>query len=69
MKPHLTSRDIDTYKAFKLPLRYKMDGKSLMASLTFARYFFLTNKDNRAYFLNRVKDKLRARLGGEKAVS
>jgi len=69
MKPHLTARDIDTYKAFKLPLRYKMDGKSLMASLTFARYFFLTNKDNQSYFLNRVKDKLRARLGGEKAVS
>ncbi|HBT13386.1 MAG TPA: amylovoran biosynthesis protein AmsB, partial [Erwinia persicina] len=39
--------------------------KSLQASLSFARYFFLTNKDNRTYFLNRVKDKLRARLGGK----
>ena len=69
MKPHLTPRDIHTYKAFKLPLRYKMDGKSLMASLSFARYFFLTNKDNRAYFMNRVKDKVKARFGGEKAIS
>ncbi len=34
-----------------------------------ARYFFLTNKDNQAYFLNRLKDKLPSRLGGEKAVS
>ncbi|HBI05537.1 MAG TPA: amylovoran biosynthesis protein AmsB, partial [Erwinia persicina] len=57
--------DIHTYKAYKLPLRYKMEGKSLQASLSFARYFFLTNKDNRTYFLNRVKDKLRARLGGK----
>ncbi|HBT53793.1 MAG TPA: amylovoran biosynthesis protein AmsB [Erwinia persicina] len=65
MKPYLTRRDIHTYKAYKLPLRYKMDGKSLQASLSFARYFFLTNKDNRTYFLNRVKDKLRARLGGK----
>ncbi|PWK96826.1 amylovoran biosynthesis glycosyltransferase AmsB [Pantoea allii] len=69
MKPHLTARDIHTYKAFKLPLRYKMDGNSLMASVSFARYFLLTNKDNRTYFLNRVKDKLKARLGGEKALS
>lgn len=46
-----------------------MDGKSLMASLSFARYFFLTNKDNRAYFMNRVKDKVKARFGGEKAIS
>lgn len=65
MKPYLTQRDIHTYKAYKLPLRYKMDGKSLQASLSFARYFFLTNKDNRTYFLNRVKDKLRARIGGK----
>ncbi|MFK8258240.1 glycosyltransferase family 2 protein [Erwinia sp. AnSW2-5] len=65
MKPYLTQRDIHTYKAYKLPLRYKMDGKSFQASLSFARYFFLTNKDNRTYFLNRVKDKLRARLGGK----
>ena len=65
MKPYLTQRDIHTYKAYKLPLRYKMDGKSFQASLSFARYFFLTNKDNRTYFLNRVKDKLRAKLGGK----
>lgn len=65
MKPYLTPRDIHTYKAYKLPLRYKMDGKSFQASLSFARYFFLTNKDNRTYFLNRVKEKLRARLGGK----
>lgn len=69
MKPHLTARDIHTYKAFKLPLRYKMDGNAFMASATFARYFFLTNKDNRAYFINRLKDKLKARFGGEKAIS
>lgn len=69
MKPYLTTRDIHTYKAFKLPLRYKMDGKSVLASLSFARYFFLTNKDNRAYFINRVKDKLKARLSGGKALS
>lgn len=69
MKPHLTARDIHTYKAFKLPLRYKMDGNALMASVSFARYFLLTNKDNRTYFLNRLKDKLKARLGGEKALS
>lgn len=65
MKPYLTQRDIHTYKAYKLPLRYKMDGKSFQASLSFARYFFLTNKDNRTYFLNRVKDKLREKLGGK----
>lgn len=65
MKPYLTPRDIHTYKAYKLPLRYKMDGKSFQASLSFARYFFLTNKDNRTYFLNRLKDKFRARLGGK----
>ncbi|BCQ35707.1 hypothetical protein ERHA54_32180 [Erwinia rhapontici] len=65
MKPYLTRRDVHTYKAYKLPLRYKMDGKSFQASLSFARYFFLTNKDNRTYFLNRVKDKLRAKLGGK----
>ncbi len=69
MKPHLTARDIHTYKAFKLPLRYKMDGNALMASVSFARYFLLTNKDNRTYFLNRLKDKLKARFGGEKALS
>lgn len=65
MKPYLTQRDINTYKAYKLPLRYKMDGKSLQASISFARYFFLTNKDNRDYFINRLKDKVRARLGGK----
>lgn len=65
MKPYLTARDIHTYKAYKLPLRYKMDGKPLQAGISFARYFFLTNKDNRDYFLNRLKDKLRARLGGK----
>jgi len=69
MKPHLTTRDVHTYKAFKLPLRYKMDGKSLQASLSFARYFFLTNRDNRAYFMNRLKDKVKSRFGGRKAVS
>ncbi|MFH8135012.1 glycosyltransferase family 2 protein [Pantoea osteomyelitidis] len=69
MKPYLTQRDIHTYKAFKLPLRYKMDGNSLMASLSFARYFFLTNKDNRAYFMHRLKDKVRARFSGKKAIS
>lgn len=65
MKPYLTQRDINTYKAYKLPLRYKMDGKSLQASISFARYFFLTNKDNRDYFINRLKDKVRARLSGK----
>jgi len=65
MKPHLTQRDINTYKAYKLPLRYKMDGKSLQASVSFIRYFFLTNKDNRAYFINRLKDKVRERLSGK----
>lgn len=65
MKPYLTQRDINTYKAYKLPLRYKMDGKSLQASISFARYFFLTNKDNRDYFINRLKDKVKARLGGK----
>lgn len=69
MKPYLTQRDIHTYKAFKLPLRYKMDGNSLLASLSFARYFFLTNKDNRAYFMQRLKDKVRARFSGRKAIS
>ncbi len=69
MKPHLTTRDIHTYKAFKLPLRYKMDGKSLQASLSFARYFFLTNRDNRAYFLNRLMDKVKSRFGGNSALS
>lgn len=63
MKPYLTTRDVHTYKAYKLPLRYKMDGKSFQASLSFARYFFLTNKDNRAYFINRLKEKVRERLG------
>lgn len=65
MKPWLTQRDINTYKAYKLPLRYKMDGKSFQATLSFVRYFFLTNKDNRTYFINRLKDKIRARLGGK----
>ncbi|MFU9138943.1 glycosyltransferase family 2 protein [Erwinia tasmaniensis] len=63
MKPYLTQRDINTYKAYKLPLRYKMDGKSLQASVSFIRYFFLTNKDNRTYFINRLKDKVSQRLG------
>lgn len=67
MKPHLTSRDVYTYKAFKLPLRYKMDGKPLPAALTFARYFLLTSRANRACFMQRVKDKLRARLGSSPA--
>lgn len=66
MKPWLTARDIRTYKAYKLPLRYKMDGKSLQASLSFARYFFFTNKDNQAYFVNRLKDKVKERFGGKK---
>ena len=65
MKPHLTQRDIHTYKAYKLPLRYKMDGKSLLASVSFARYFFLTNKDNRTYFINRLKDKVKGRFAGK----
>lgn len=65
MKPYLTRRDVHTYKAYKLPLRYKMDGKSLQASLSFARYFFLTHKDNRTDFLKRLKNKLRARLGAK----
>ncbi|AXF76382.1 glycosyltransferase family 2 protein [Erwinia tracheiphila] len=65
MKPWLTQRDIHTYKAYKLPLRYKMDGKSFQASLSFVRYFFLTNKYNRTYFINRLKDKIRERLGGK----
>lgn len=69
MKPHLTARDVHTYKAFKLPLRYKMDGNTLLAGVSFARYFFLTNKDNQAYFINRLKDKLRARFNGKKALS
>ncbi|WP_017346613.1 glycosyltransferase family 2 protein [Pantoea sp. A4] len=69
MKPHLTSRDIHTYKAFKLPLRYKMDGKALLASVSFARYFFLTNKDNQAYFMNRLKDKVRSRFSNGKTLS
>ena len=69
MKPHLTARDIHTYKAFKLPLRYKMDGNSLLASLSFARYFFLTNRDNRAYFMNRLLDKVKSRFSGGRAVS
>ncbi|CCP03661.1 glycosyltransferase amsB [Erwinia amylovora Ea644] len=65
MKPYLTRRDVYTYKAYKLPLRYKMDGKSLQASLSFARYFFLTNKDNRNDFLKRLMNKLRTRLTGK----
>ncbi|CAO96371.1 glycosyltransferase family 2 protein [Erwinia tasmaniensis] len=65
MKPYLTPRDVYTYKAYKLPLRYKMDGHSLQASLNFARYFFLTNKDNRTDFINRLKNKLRVRLAGK----
>lgn len=65
MKPWLTQRDINTYKAYKLPLRYKMDGKSFQASVSFARYFFLTNKDNRTYFINRLKDKVRERFAGK----
>ncbi|WP_130830749.1 glycosyltransferase family 2 protein [[Erwinia] mediterraneensis] len=69
MKPHLTARDIYTYKAFKLPLRYKMDGKNLLAGVSFARYFLLTNKDNQAYFINRLKDKVRARFSAKKAWS
>lgn len=58
MKPYLTKKDIYTYMAYKLPLRYKMDGKSLQASLSFARYFFLTNKNNRDYFIGRLKEKV-----------
>ncbi|MEN4889450.1 glycosyltransferase family 2 protein [Erwinia billingiae] len=65
MKPYLTQRDINTYRAYKLPLRYKMDGKSLHASVSFMRYFFLTNKDNRTYFINRLKDKFKERLGNK----
>ncbi|MCX8956463.1 glycosyltransferase family 2 protein [Erwinia psidii] len=65
MKPWLTQRDINTYKAYKLPLRYKMDGKSVKATLSFVRYFFLTNAENRTYFINRLKDKIRTRLGGK----
>lgn len=65
MKPYLTQRDIHTYKAYKLPLRYKMDGHPLQAGYSFVRYFFFTNKDNRTDFLTRLKNKLRARLAGK----
>lgn len=62
MSPYLSKRDVYTYKAYKLPLRYKMDGKVLHASLSFAQYFFLTNKGNRDYFIGRIKQKLSERI-------
>ncbi len=67
MKPYLTRRDIYTYMAYKLPLRYKMDGKSLQASLSFFRYFFLTNKKNRDYFIGRLKNKIFERWNRKKS--
>lgn len=62
MSPYLSKRDVYTYKAYKLPIRYKMDGKVLHASLSFAQYFFLTNKGNRNYFIGRIKQKFSERL-------
>ena len=62
MSPYLSKRDVYTYKAYKLPIRYKMDGKVLHASLSFAQYFFLTNKGNRDYFLGRLKQKFSERI-------
>ncbi|WP_034915889.1 MULTISPECIES: glycosyltransferase family 2 protein [Erwinia] len=62
MSPYLSKRDVYTYKAYKLPIRYKMDGKVLQASLSFAQYFLLTNKGNRNYFIGRVKQKLSERV-------
>lgn len=58
MKPFLTCRDVNTYMAYKLPLRYKMDGKPLMAMFSLLRYFFLTNRENRKYFIMRLKEKI-----------
>ena len=62
MSPYLSKRDIYTYKAYKMPIRYKADGKVLHASLSFAQYFFLTNKGNRDYFLGRLKQKFSERI-------
>ena len=62
MSPYLSKRDIYTYKAYKMPVRYKADGKVLHASLSFAQYFFLTNKGNRDYFLGRLKQKFSERI-------
>ncbi|WP_147198819.1 glycosyltransferase family 2 protein [Pantoea sp. MBD-2R] len=62
MSPYLSKRDVYTYKAYKMPIRYKADGKVLHASLSFAQYFFLTNKGNRDYFLGRLKQKFSERI-------
>jgi len=62
MSPFLSKKDVYTYKAYKLPLRYKMDGKFFHASLSFAQYFFLTNKGNRDYFIGRIKEKFSERI-------
>ncbi len=62
MSPYLSKRDVYTYKAYKMPIRYKSDGKVLQASLSFAQYFFLTNKGNRDYFLGRLKQKFSERI-------
>lgn len=62
MSPYLSKRDVYTYKAYKMPIRYKADGKVLHATLSFAQYFFLTNKGNRDYFLGRLKQKFSERI-------
>ncbi len=62
MSPYLSKRDVYTYKAYKMPIRYKADGKVLHASLSFAQYFFLTNKGNRDYFIGRLKQKFSERI-------
>ncbi len=64
MKPFLTQRETYTYKAYKLPIRYKMDGQKLRASLSFMSYFFLTDRTNRHYFIGRLKEKVYSRILG-----
>ncbi len=59
MKKYLTSRDIHTYKAYKLPLRYRMDGRIFQAGLSFIRHFSFTSRANQIYFINRLKEKTR----------
>lgn len=58
MAPWLTRRDRITYHAYKLPLRYRMDGRPVAGLLCFLRAFFFTSRTNQRYFMHRLLSKI-----------
>lgn len=62
MDSYLTSKDICTYKAFKLPQKMRDDGNRLKAFIYFLFYFIRCSSRIQKYFIKRATEKLSIKL-------